>query len=103
MIQWTLKQARRLVVAVIGGTVLIAGIVMIVTPGPAVVVIPLGLAILATEFIWARHLLHRVKEHISNTADKVRNRRRADSPAGPAGSTPPPAVFPNPLDNDRRH
>jgi putative transmembrane protein PGPGW len=37
---------------------------MIVLPGPAVVVIPIGLAILATEFIWARKLLVRVKERI---------------------------------------
>ena len=69
---------------------------MIVTPGPAVVVIPLGLGILATEFIWARHLLHRVKEHISKTADKVKNRNRKE----PAAS---PTDVPNPLDNDRGH
>lgn len=96
MIQWTLKQARRLIVAVIGGTVLIAGVVMIVTPGPAVVVIPLGLGILATEFLWARHLLHRVKEHISNTADKVKNRNRRESAASAAD-------VPNPLDKSRGH
>jgi uncharacterized protein (TIGR02611 family) len=96
MIQWTLKQARRLIVAVIGGTVLIAGVVMIVTPGPAVVVIPLGLGILATEFLWARHLLHRVKEHISNTADKVKNRNRRESAASAAD-------VPNPLDNSQGH
>lgn len=103
MIQWTLKQARRLIVAVIGGTVLIAGLIMTVTPGPALLVIPLGLGILATEFIWARSLLHRVKYHISNTADKVRNRKNTDSPLDPAGSPPPAADAPNPLDNDRQH
>ena len=37
---------------------------MIVLPGPAVVIIPVGLTILATEFIWARKLLHAVKERI---------------------------------------
>ena len=37
---------------------------MIVLPGPAIVVIPIGLAILATEFLWARKLLDRVKERI---------------------------------------
>ena len=103
MIQWTLKQARRLIVAVIGGTVLITGVIMLVTPGPALLVIPLGLGILATEFIWARSLLHRVKYHISNTADMVRNRKRTDSPLDPADSPPPPVDDPNPLDNDRRH
>ena len=60
----TLGQAKRLVVTVIGFTILAAGIAMIVLPGPAVVVIPVGLAILATEFIWARKLLVTVKERI---------------------------------------
>ena len=53
-----------MVVVVIGFTILAAGIAMIVLPGPAVVVIPVGLAILATEFIWARKLLVAVKERI---------------------------------------
>ena len=60
----TLKQAKRLVVTVIGFTILAAGIAMIVLPGPAIVVIPVGLALLATEFIWARKLLVTVKERI---------------------------------------
>ena len=60
----TLGQAKRLVVIVIGFTILAAGIAMIVLPGPAVVVIPIGLAILATEFIWARKLLVTVKERV---------------------------------------
>jgi len=60
----TLGQAKRLIVIVIGFTILAAGIAMIVLPGPAVIVIPVGLAMLATEFIWARKLLDRVKERI---------------------------------------
>ena len=60
----TLTQAKRLVITVIGFTILAAGIAMIVLPGPAIVVIPVGLAILATEFIWARKLLVTVKERI---------------------------------------
>lgn len=57
----TLKQGRRLVIAVIGGTVVLIGIAMLVLPGPGMMVIPLGLAILATEFIWARRLLRELK------------------------------------------
>ena len=57
-------QAKRLVIIVVGFTVLAAGIAMIVLPGPAIVVIPVGLAVLATEFIWARKLLDAVKERI---------------------------------------
>ena len=53
---------RKCVVAIMGGTVLLIGIIMIVTPGPAIVVIPTGLAILATEFAWAKHYKNRLEE-----------------------------------------
>ena len=58
----TLRQARRLVIMVVGFTVLLIGVAMLVLPGPAVVVVPIGLAILATEFVWAGRLLHRMKQ-----------------------------------------
>jgi uncharacterized protein (TIGR02611 family) len=48
---------RRVVVALVGGGVLFVGIALLVLPGPAFLVIPLGLAILATEFYWARRWL----------------------------------------------
>lgn len=70
MLHWTLRKARQLVVAVIGTTVVIVGIIMIFTPGPAIVVIPLGLGILATEFVWARSLLHQVRTYIEKKAKK---------------------------------
>jgi Putative transmembrane protein (PGPGW) len=53
----TIKPIKRIVVAVVGGTVLALGVVLIVLPGPAFVVIPAGLAILAFEFAWARRWL----------------------------------------------
>ncbi len=66
VVHFTYKAARRVVVAVVGATVLVLGIVMIVTPGPAIVLIPVGLAILSIEFAWARHWLRRLRETISN-------------------------------------
>ncbi len=60
-----LRIARRLVVGVVGATVTLVGVALIVLPGPAVVVIPLGLAILATEFVWAKTLLDRIKRGTS--------------------------------------
>lgn len=57
-----LRVARKVVVALIGGTVLAVGVALIVLPGPAVVVAPFGLAILATEFLWARRLLRRLRD-----------------------------------------
>ena len=61
----TYNLARRIAIAIVGSTVLIIGIVMLVTPGPAIVLIPVGLAILSIEFAWARFWLKRVRERIS--------------------------------------
>ena len=58
-----LRLAKKVAVASVGASVVLVGIVMIVTPGPAIVVIPAGLAILAVEFAWARRWLRRVKAY----------------------------------------
>jgi len=73
---WSLKKLKRLIVAVIGMTVLVIGIAMIVLPGPAIIVIPAALGILATEFAWARIALHRVREHIQ----QLNNNNKEKSP-----------------------
>ena len=57
-----LRKTKRWITIVIGMTVLGIGIAFIALPGPAIIVIPLGLAILATELVWARRLLNKVKE-----------------------------------------
>jgi len=56
---------RKLFVLIIGLTVLGIGGIMLVLPGPAILVIPLGLAILATEFAWARSILKKSKEKLT--------------------------------------
>jgi len=66
-----LRFARRVIVFVFGMTVLLIGVAMIVLPGPAVVVIPIGLAILATEYAWARHWLQIVRESAEKGAKKL--------------------------------
>lgn len=66
----TYKAARRVVIAVVGATVLLLGVIMLVTPGPGLIVIPLGLAILSIEFAWARSWLRKVRQTISNRTAK---------------------------------
>ena len=61
----TLKQLKRIIVAIIGFTILLIGIILLVTPGPASLVIPAGLAVLATEFVWAENLLKKVKTRLT--------------------------------------
>ena len=75
---FTYKAARRIVIGVVGATVVLIGIIMIVTPGPALVLIPVGLAILSIEFTWARVWLKRVRESISNRNSNNR-KDRADA------------------------
>ena len=62
MIETTYRTARRIVVAIIGWTLLLVGIAMLVLPGPAFVVIPMGLAILGIEFAFARRWLRTLRE-----------------------------------------
>jgi tellurite resistance protein TerC len=65
-----LKYLRKLIIAIVGGTVLLIGVALIVLPGPAFIVIPIGLAILATEFAWARRVVVRAKAMMGKKASQ---------------------------------
>ena len=74
--RWNLDNisvVRRVIVSVVGATVLLIGIALLVLPGPAFVVIPVGLAILATDYAWARRWLRKVRRIAS---DVVSGRER---------------------------
>jgi tellurite resistance protein TerC len=66
------RLARKVVVSVVGGSVVLVGVVMFVTPGPALVVIPAGLAILATEYVWAQRWLERMRQETIRAVRAVR-------------------------------
>jgi uncharacterized protein (TIGR02611 family) len=68
-----IKVVRRVIISVIGATVLLIGVALLVLPGPAFIVIPIGLAILATEYAWARRWLKKVRRMASSV---VSNRGR---------------------------
>jgi tellurite resistance protein TerC len=71
-----MKVVRRVIVSVVGATVLLIGIALLVLPGPAFIVIPVGLAILATEYAWARRWLKRTRQIAS---DVVSGHERKES------------------------
>jgi uncharacterized protein (TIGR02611 family) len=71
------KFAWRLGVLIVGLFLLIIGIIMIFTPGPAIVFIPAGLALLATEFQWARRLLHRVRPIIEAAIERAKRAKES--------------------------
>ena len=61
-----IKVVKRVIVSVVGATVLLIGVALLVLPGPAFIVIPIGLAILATEYAWARRWLRKVRRMASD-------------------------------------
>jgi uncharacterized protein (TIGR02611 family) len=71
MIVRTVEQVRRVLRIVVGFTLLLVGVVMIVTPGPGWLVIFLGLGLLAAEFVWARRLMDRMKREGERVRDVV--------------------------------
>ena len=84
----TYPWARRIAVAVIGGSVVLLGVAMIVLPGPAIVVIPVGLGILGLEFAWARHWLRKLRATASGVMTRVRGAPKSPDEPPPPG--PPP-------------
>ena len=71
MILRTVEQVRRVFLIIAGFTLLLAGGVMLVTPGPGMLVIFLGLGLLAAEFVWARRLMERIKHEGGRLKDAV--------------------------------
>jgi hypothetical protein len=71
-----LPRLRKLIVAVIGVTVVLLGVALIVLPGPAFIVIPVGLAILATEFAWARRTVRRARVMIAKARGRESGKAR---------------------------
>lgn len=69
----TAKQIKRIFIGIAGGTVLAIGLIMILTPGPAFLVIPIGLSILATEFELMRKIENRFKLQMEKLKNKVMN------------------------------
>jgi hypothetical protein len=81
---------KKFFIALIGGTVLLIGAAMLVLPGPGLLVIAAGLAILATEFFWARRVLRRAKGALAKATREwglaawLRRRRTPPVKRGPS-------------------
>ena len=82
-LRFTARQSLRLSVAAAGFAVLAVGIVLLVTPGPGLLVIIAGLAILSTQFVWAARALDRAKIRAAQAKQAAMRRapRRAQPPS----------------------
>jgi uncharacterized protein (TIGR02611 family) len=67
----------RAAVVLAGFVVVLAGLAMIPLPGPGLLVVAAGLALLALEFAWAERLLERTIDQMGDAADKVKSASRA--------------------------
>lgn len=74
MLVGSYRSAKRVVVFVLGTTVLLFGLLLLVLPGPGLLVIFLGLTLLATEFVWARLWLRRLRVSTRRAGRKARAR-----------------------------
>lgn len=55
------RRTKKVLIAIIGSVVLLVGLIAIPYPGPGWLIVFAGLAILATEFAWAQHLLEHAR------------------------------------------
>jgi uncharacterized protein (TIGR02611 family) len=67
---------------IVGTLVLVGGVIMLVTPGPAFVLIPIGLAMLSLEFVWAERLLEKSLEQAQVAQEKAAQTTRAQRVLG---------------------
>jgi uncharacterized protein (TIGR02611 family) len=74
----------RIVVAIFGFLVVLAGLAMLVLPGPGLLVIAIGLGTLALEFVWAERLLERTVDKMEEAADTVKRSSRKQRALGVA-------------------
>jgi uncharacterized protein (TIGR02611 family) len=70
------RNGKRIAVSVLGLLLLLAGLAMMVLPGPGILVIIAGLAVLATEYVWAQRALNYTKEKAEQAKNRVLRRKQ---------------------------
>jgi uncharacterized protein (TIGR02611 family) len=86
------KNGRRIAITIVGVVVLLAGLALLVLPGPGWLLIFVGLSILGTEYVWAQRLLRVAKEQANNAKDKILRRKQAKADRREATSSDGPDV-----------
>jgi len=79
--EYAWKPIRKIVVLIVGSIVILVGVILLFTPGPAFVVIPAGVAILSLEFKWAKRLFRKIKHIAYRAMQYFKKFRRSDSDA----------------------
>ncbi|HYU57809.1 MAG TPA: PGPGW domain-containing protein [Actinomycetota bacterium] len=90
------RSGRRVAVTAVGFALVAAGLAMLVLPGPGILVVIAGLAVLASEYAWARSLLDRAKEQARRARRRISRRGKGQPAEGPP-EEPPAASDSGPL------
>ena len=77
-VSWPFRWVWQIFVAIAGIVTIIVGVILLPLPGPGSVVIFAGVGILATEFIWAKQLLTRVRIWFKQQSRRWKNRKPSD-------------------------
>jgi uncharacterized protein (TIGR02611 family) len=88
-IRFMLRNGKRIAITIVGVVLVLGGLVLLVLPGPGVVLLIAGLAVLATEYVWAQRMLNYAKRKATQAKDKVLGRSESAAPP-----TEPPGVGP---------
>lgn len=80
---WVGRSSKRIVVTMVGTALLVAGLVLMLTPGPGWLAVIAGLAVLGSEYAWAKRALETAKRRASSARDRVMRR------PGPDGTPQP--------------
>lgn len=62
VVRFAMRSGKRVAVSVVGGVLVLGGLAMLVLPGPGLLVVVAGFAVLGTEYAWAARALDRTKE-----------------------------------------
>lgn len=73
------RNAKRVAITVAGFAVIVVGLILVPLPGPGWLIVFGGLAILATEYVWARRLLDFAKNKVGQAKDAVLHKKQPDA------------------------
>jgi uncharacterized protein (TIGR02611 family) len=81
-VRFLTRNGKRIAVTVAGLVLVAAGLVLLVLPGPGMLLVILGLAVLATEYVWAQRMLNFAKRKAEQAKDKVLGRKETSTDDG---------------------
>src|SRR4051794_18589482 len=77
VIRAILRNSKRIGITIVGGVVVLIGLILLVLPGPGILVVAVGFAILGTEYAWAAAALDKTKKAAEATGRAARESAKA--------------------------